>query len=49
MPKYNFENVLNRLTEGKDYRSELAREVGAKGYHEDEFEDGPYPVESFNK
>ena len=26
-------------------RSELAREVGAKGYHDEAFDDGPYPVE----
>ncbi|NIP22339.1 MAG: hypothetical protein GWO38_00635 [Phycisphaerae bacterium] len=46
-PRYNFEDAINRLSEGKDYRSKLAREIGLKGYHEDEFEDGPYPVKGF--
>ena len=46
-PKYNFERVINRLRNGEDYRSKLARQVGAKGYHKVVFEDGPFPVESF--
>ncbi len=46
-PKYNFERVINRLRNGEDYRSKLARQVGAKGYHKAVFEDGPFPVESF--
>lgn len=32
-PKYDFAHVLACLRAGKDFRSELAREVGYKGYH----------------
>ena len=44
-PEYDFCHVLDCLREGKDFRSELARAIGSKGYHEVEFEDGPFPVE----
>lgn len=44
-PDYDFRHVLDCLLEGKDFRSELARAIGSKGYHEVEFEDGPFPVE----
>jgi UDP-glucose 4-epimerase len=43
-PRYDFRTVLNLLTDGQDYRSPLAREVGAKGYHARTFAEGPYPV-----
>lgn len=33
-PRYDFRHVLDLLTAGEDPRSPLAREVGAKGYHE---------------
>ncbi len=46
-PRYNFEDVILRLSSGQDHRSELARDVGTKGYHEQRFEDGIYPVQSF--
>jgi UDP-glucose 4-epimerase len=32
-PRYDFRHVLDRLAAGEDTRSELARAVGAKGYH----------------
>jgi UDP-glucose 4-epimerase len=32
-PKHDFRHVLDRLAAGEDFRSELAREVGSKGYH----------------
>ncbi len=32
-PTYDFRRVLDRLARGEDFRSELAREVGSKGYH----------------
>ncbi|MCF0073989.1 NAD(P)-dependent oxidoreductase [Dyadobacter sp. CY261] len=44
-PVYDFTYVLQCLRGGTDFRSELAREVGSKGYHEEEFEDGPFPVD----
>lgn len=44
-PEYDFGYVLRCLRDGTDFRSQLAREVGSKGYHEEEFEEGPFPVE----
>jgi UDP-glucose 4-epimerase len=38
--------VLESLEVGGDPRSELARAVGSKGYHDRVFADGPFPVES---
>ncbi|HLY78734.1 MAG TPA: NAD(P)-dependent oxidoreductase [Caulobacteraceae bacterium] len=32
-PKHDFRHVLDCLRTGEDFRSELAREVGSKGYH----------------
>ena len=43
-PEFDFAHVLRSLREGRDFRSALAREVGAKGYHDTQFDDGPYPV-----
>jgi len=43
-PEFDFAHVLRSLREGHDFRSTLAREVGAKGYHDWQFDDGPYPV-----
>ncbi len=33
-PRYDFRFALDRLVEGEDPRSPLARSIGAKGYHE---------------
>jgi UDP-glucose 4-epimerase len=43
-PKYDFSYVLECLQSGKDYLSPLAREIGSKRYHPNEFEGEPYPV-----
>lgn len=43
-PRYNFRHMLDCLADGRDFRSELARAVGAKGYHGEVFAEGPYPV-----
>lgn len=43
-PRYDFRKILGLLKEGRSYRSELARVVGSKGYHDESFEAGPYPV-----
>jgi UDP-glucose 4-epimerase len=43
-PRYGFWQVLDALRAGDDFRSPLARAVGAKGYHDRTFADGPYPV-----
>ena len=43
-PKHDFRSVLDCLLKGDDFRSRLARDVGSKGYHDEVFADGPYPV-----
>lgn len=43
-PKYDFEYVLSCLERGEFPISRVARLVGSKGYHEQVFTDGPYPV-----
>ena len=42
-PEYDFETALAALRRDADYRSRLAGVIGAKGYHDDEFVDGPVP------
>ncbi len=44
-PRYDFRHVLDNLQAGQDPRSPLARAIGSKGYHEEVFTDGPYPVD----
>jgi UDP-glucose 4-epimerase len=44
-PRYNFRQILQRLTAGEDWRSPIAQLVGSKGYHPVTFSEGPYPVE----
>ena len=43
-PRYDFAAVISRIRKGDDHRSPLARAIGAKGYHDVVFEDGPYPT-----
>lgn len=43
-PKRDFAFVLESLRRGEDFRSDMARAIGVKGYHETVFADGPYPV-----
>ena len=44
-PRFDFAYVIECLRTGRDPRSALARAVGAKGYHDEVFTDGPFPVE----
>lgn len=44
-PRYDFAHQIDCLRAGKDPRSPLAQAIGAKGYHEQQFADGPFPVE----
>lgn len=44
-PQHNFVDVLDRVKSGGKLLSALAYEIGAKGYHETQFADGPYPVD----
>jgi len=43
-PIYDFAKIVALLKAGEDWRSPLARLVGAKGYHAETFAEGPYPV-----
>jgi UDP-glucose 4-epimerase len=45
-PRCDFDHVLRCLREQADFRSELSRLVGIKGYHDRPFAEGPYPVQS---
>ena len=44
-PRYDFGYVLERLHANEDFRSPLAQAIGSKGYHEEVFEEGPFPVD----
>jgi UDP-glucose 4-epimerase len=44
-PRYDFAHVLDCLRADADFRSPLALAIGAKGYHAQTFEQGPYPVD----
>jgi len=44
-PRYHFGYVLERLHANEDFRSPLAQAIGSKGYHEEVFEEGPFPVD----
>lgn len=43
-PKYDFFSALTALAQGQPYQSPLSFQVEPKRYHDEEFEDGPYPV-----
>lgn len=44
-PRFDFGFVLKQIQAQQPSKSRLAIEVGSKGYHDEAFEDGPYPVE----
>ena len=44
-PRYDFGRVIERLRAGEGVETPLALRVGSKGYHNQAFADGPYPVE----
>ena len=43
-PKYDFRHVLDSIKKGEDFKSELSKLIGIKGYHAEVFSEGPYPV-----
>jgi UDP-glucose 4-epimerase len=43
-PRHDFAHVLQCLREGRDFRSQLARDVGIKGYHARACAQGPCPM-----
>lgn len=44
-PRYDFAHVLACMHAGTDFRSPLTHQIGSKGYHDEVFEDGPFPVD----
>jgi UDP-glucose 4-epimerase len=44
-PQYDFARVLGQVERGLEHGSVLARTVGFKGYHAEEFAGGMYPVD----
>jgi len=42
---YDFQRLVRALKLDEDLRSPLARLIGSKGYHAEQFAEGPYPVE----
>lgn len=44
-PKITFEEIIHALASGGGWRSPMAQLIGAKGYHDQTFDEGPYPVE----
>ena len=44
VPRHDFHSVLESLQAGMDPRSDLARAIGSKGYHDDKFGRGSYPA-----
>ncbi|ESQ78253.1 NAD(P)-dependent oxidoreductase [Asticcacaulis sp. YBE204] len=45
-PKHDFASLIDGLRRGEDPVSPLARQVGIKGYHDEAYADGLFPVES---
>ncbi|MEM9010303.1 MAG: NAD(P)-dependent oxidoreductase [Pseudomonadota bacterium] len=43
-PRFDFAAILAQLAAGEAPGSALARQIGKKGYHDQVFADGPYPV-----
>lgn len=43
-PKYDFKHILEQIRSSNDLRSQLAVQIGVKGYHTEKFNEGPYPV-----
>jgi UDP-glucose 4-epimerase len=43
-PRYNFDYVVRSLRSNEEFRSPLSIRVGSKGYHNEKFAAGPYPV-----
>ncbi|WDI31271.1 NAD(P)-dependent oxidoreductase [Hyphococcus flavus] len=44
-PKVDFKTALARLSSGENPFSDLMNDIGKKGYHDQVFEDGPFPVD----
>ncbi|WP_207513644.1 NAD-dependent epimerase/dehydratase family protein [Longitalea luteola] len=44
-PKYDFKYILEQIKHTNELRSQLAKQIGVKGYHTEKFTEGPYPVD----
>ena len=44
-PAYDFGRILDQIAASAPIGSDLARQVGSKGYHQEVFAHGPYPVD----
>jgi UDP-glucose 4-epimerase len=44
-PQIDFASALERLKAGQNPFSDLKDQIGKKGYHDEIFEDGPFPVD----
>ena len=44
-PKHDFGSMLEKIANGEDPRSPISQQIGSKGYHDEVFEDGPFPVD----
>jgi len=45
-PVHDFGSVLRRVAKGGSALSDLANAVGSKGYHDQQFKVGPYPIDN---
>jgi nucleoside-diphosphate-sugar epimerase len=43
-PKWDFAAIVGRLRDNGDIRGPLAKQIGVKGYHAEQFVGAPYPV-----
>ncbi|HEY1201605.1 MAG TPA: NAD(P)-dependent oxidoreductase [Niastella sp.] len=43
-PIYDFKYIIEQIRSSNDLRSQLAVQIGVKGYHGEKFNEGPYPV-----
>lgn len=44
-PVHDFARAIGDVGQGRDYRSGLARKIGARGYHDIDYPDGIFPAE----
>lgn len=44
-PQHDFQHIIDRLGAGQSLRSPLAQVIRSKGYHAENFSEGPYPVD----
>lgn len=45
IPKYDINKVLAEIVDGRLSKSVISQQIGSKGYHDEVFAEGPFPVE----